>query len=116
MTHNHKLYNHLVFQFTPCLLAQADAQNVLTKAISHINAESKREITQGFAVSSKTGAGIEALKAALAKMVPTKAVPSSYEKLLKQLRVQSGRAKSPFLMAEDAQLLGLSSKVCFVPN
>ena len=85
---------------------------MLAKTISHINAESKLKIAHGFAVSSKTGAGIEDLKVGLAGMVPTKAVPSSYEKLLKQIRLQSARAESPFLMAEDAQLLGLSRKVC----
>ena len=89
---------------------------MLAKTISHINAESKLKIKQGFAVSSKTGAGIEALKAALVGMVPPKAVPSSYEKLLRRIRLQSAKAESPFLMAEDAQLLGLSRKVCFVPN
>ena len=100
------------------MFAQADPQKLLEETISHLNAESKLKIKQGFVVSSKTGAGIEALKEALVGMVPPKAVPSSYEKLLKQIRLQSARAESPFLMAEDALLLGLSlsHKVCFAPH
>ena len=62
-----------------------------------------------YGVSSKTGAGVEALKEALADAMPPKVVPASYEKLLERLRDLAG--KSPFVMAEDAQMLALSEEV-----
>ena len=84
---------------------------MLAQTISQLNTFSKLKITAGFAVSSKTGAGIEELKAALGGMVPIKAVPSSYEQLLAELRAQSAVTKSPFVTAKTAQLLALSPKV-----
>ena len=64
-----------------------------------------------YAVSSKTGVGVDALKQALAAAMPPKAVPVSYEKLLHQLRAMAG--ESPFVMAEDAQTLAMSDKVSY---
>ena len=93
------------------LRSQTDASRVLARVISQLNSHSKLQIAEGFVVSSKTGAGIEKLKAALERMVPAQVVPSSYEKLLTELRSQSTATKNPFLMAEDAQLLARSKNV-----
>ena len=93
------------------LILQAEAHKVLEKVISQLNSESKLKIKEGFAVSSKSGSGIDALKTALKEMVPTRVVPSSYEKLLVKLRSHSTEIESPFLMAEDVQLLARSKEV-----
>lgn len=93
------------------LLSQTAASRVLAQVISQLNSHSKLKIAEGFAVSSKTGAGIEKLKVALERMVPAQVVPSSYEKLLTELRSQSTATKNPYVMAEDAQLLARSEKV-----
>ena len=106
-----ELEKNLLTAFWSSVASQADTQRVLTETISHLNTLSSLKITAGFAVSSKTGTGIDELKAALAGMVPAKAVPSSYEQLLTELRAQSAVTKSPFVTANHAQLLALSPKV-----
>ena len=93
------------------LRSQTDASQVLKQVISQLNSDSQLKIAEGFVVSSKTGAGIEQLKTALERMVPAQVVPSSYEKLLTELRSQSTATKNPFVMAEDAQLLARSKNV-----
>ena len=97
------------------LLAQVDAQRVLKEVTSDLNSLSKLEIIQGFVVSSKTGSGVEELKNALQEMVPTEVVPASYERLLAELRSRSKATKSPYVMAEEAQFLGLSERVRLLP-
>ena len=79
--------------------------------ISQVNTISKLKITRGFPVSAKTGSGIKELKKALLTMVPARAVPLSYEKLLDELRSQSAKSKQSFLMAKDAGKLALTDKV-----
>ena len=93
------------------LISQVDSHRLLAQVISQLNSHSKLKITERFAVSSNTGAGIEKLKEALERMVPAQLVPSSYEKLLTELRSQSAATKIPVVMAEDAQRLALSKKV-----
>ena len=62
-----------------------------------------------FAISSKTGAGVAVLKKALADSIPPTVVPASYEKLLQRLRAMAG--DSPFVGADDAQVIALSDEV-----
>ena len=83
----------------------------MEETISQLNAISKLKITRGFAVSAKTGFGIEELKKEMLHLVPAQAVPSSYEKLLDELRSQSAKSKLPFLMAKDVEKLALTDKV-----
>ena len=80
--------------------------------LEEVRAELGLREGDAYAVSSKTGAGVAALKDALAAAMPPKIVPASYEKLLKQLRAMAG--KSPFVMAEDAQMLAMSNTVSYV--
>ena len=75
--------------------------------MSQLNSLSELKITQRFVVSSKTGSGIEEMKTALEGMVPVKAVPLSYEKLLTELRARSTMTNRPYIMSEEAELLGL---------
>ena len=109
-THTQPRILHLLL-----LLQQVDAQRVLKEVTSDLNSLSKLEIIQGFVVSSKTGSGVEELKTALQEMVPTEVVPASYERLLAELRSRSKATKSPYVMAEEAQLLGLSKRVRLRP-
>ena len=73
-------------------------------------------ILVGFAVSAKTGYGIEELKAALVAMVPAEPVIALYEKLLHELRSHCTSAKRSFIMAEDAKQIALSDKVRYPFN
>ena len=84
---------------------------MLEDIISQVNTISKLKITRGFPVSAKTGSGIKELTKALLTMVPARAVPLSYEKLLDELRSQSAKSNQSFLMAKDAEKLALTDKV-----
>ena len=84
---------------------------MLKDTIAQLNTISKLKITRGFAVSAKTGFGIEELKNEMLRLVPAQAVPSSYEKLLGELRSQSKESKQSFLFFEEAEKLALADKV-----
>ena len=84
---------------------------MLKDTISQVNTISNLKITRGFAVSAKTGSGIKELKKALLQMVPAQAVPSSYEKLLDELRSHTAESKQSFLMVKEAEKLALTEIV-----